>query len=49
MLELLYIARFDYLAHPFEADSNLVPDDYAVALALAEADQSSTGSADVDN
>jgi hypothetical protein len=42
MLELLYIARFDYLAHPGSAQQNPVPDDYAVAVAMAEADESAS-------
>jgi len=35
MLELLYIGRFDYLAHPNAPDSNEPPNDDAVALAMA--------------
>lgn len=47
MLELLYIGRFDYLAHPNAPESNVVPDDYAVAVALAAIDEAAreTGAA----
>lgn len=39
MLELLYIARFDYLAEPNSPDLDHAPDDAAVAMALADADE----------
>ncbi|WP_165048951.1 hypothetical protein [Methylocystis sp. MJC1] len=39
MLELLYIARFDYLAEPNSPDLNHAPDDDAVAMAIADADE----------
>jgi len=47
VLELLYIGRFDYLAHPNAPESNVVPDDYAVAVALAAIDEAAreTGAA----
>lgn len=42
MLELLYIGRFDYLAHPGAPDQDIVPDDYAVAVAIAAADEAAS-------
>jgi hypothetical protein len=39
MLELLYIGRFDYLARPDVPDKNMVPDDRAVAIAIAAANE----------
>jgi hypothetical protein len=48
MLELIYIARFDYLAHPYMPESNAAPDDYAVAIAMAEADERMKALSDVD-
>lgn len=39
MLELIYIARFDFLAEPNSPDLNRPPDDDAVARAMADADE----------
>lgn len=39
MLELIYIARFDFLAEPNSPDLNRPPDDGAVAMAIADADE----------
>ena len=39
MLELIYIARFDFLAEPNSPDLNCPPDDGAVAIAIADADE----------
>jgi hypothetical protein len=47
MLELLYIGRFDYLAHPNAPDRNEVPDDLAVAVAVAAADETASRAKDV--
>ncbi|BDV34754.1 hypothetical protein [Methylocystis iwaonis] len=41
MLELIYIARFDFLAEPNSSDLNRPPDDAAVAMAIADADEAS--------
>lgn len=42
MLELIYIARFDFLAEPNSPDLNRLPDDDAVAVAMADADEAAT-------
>lgn len=39
MLELLYIARFDYLANPYMTARNSALDPHAVAIVTAEADR----------
>lgn len=39
MLELLYIARFDYLANPYMIDRNSSLAPRGVAIATAEADR----------
>lgn len=39
MLELIYITRFDFLAEPNSPDLNRPPDDDAVAVAMADADE----------
>ncbi|MDJ0447695.1 hypothetical protein [Methylocystis sp. JR02] len=39
MLELIYITRFDFLAEPNSSDLNRPPDDAAVAMAIADADE----------
>ena len=42
MLELLYVNLLDYLARPNAEDRVMAPDDFAVAVALAEADKTAS-------
>lgn len=42
MLELVYLNLFDYLARPNGAEPIALPDDFAVAVAMAEADEAAS-------
>jgi hypothetical protein len=42
MLELVYLNLFDYLARPNGSEPIALPDDFAVADAMAEADKAAS-------